>query len=69
MYFMIEENIPWLQQLGSYADEVLIADSRIRDENVFREFEKIGDINATTIPDLGELKEFGDVTIYYKKYR
>ena len=63
------ENIPWLQRLGSYADEVLIADSRIRDENVFREFEKIGDINATTIPDLGELKEFGDVTIYYKKYR
>lgn len=64
-----QENISWLQQLGSYADEVLIADSRIRDENVFREFEKIGDINATTIPDLDELKEFGDVSIYYKKYR
>lgn len=63
------ENIPWLEQLGSYADEILIADSRIRDESVFEEFEKIGNVSATTVPDLGELKEFGDVAIYYKKYR
>ena len=63
------ENIPWLERLGSYADEVLIADSRIRDESVFEGFEKIGNISATTIPDLDEMKEFGDVTIYYRKYR
>ena len=63
------ENIPWLERLGNYANEVLIADSRIRDESVFKGFEKMGDINATTIPDLDELKEFGDVTIYYRKYR
>jgi len=63
------ENIPWLERLGSYADEVLIADSRIRDESVFEGFEKIGNIRATTIPDLDEMKEFGDVTIYYRKYR
>ena len=63
------DNIPWLERLGSYADEVLIADSRIRDESVFEGFEKIGNISATTIPDLDELKEFGDVTIYYRKYR
>jgi len=63
------ENIPWLERLGNYANEVLIADSRIRDESVFKGFEKIGDISATTIPDLDELKEFGDVTIYYRQYR
>ena len=63
------ENIPWLERLGSYADEVLIADSRIRDESIFESFEKIGNISATTIPDLDEMKEFGDVTIYYRKYR
>ena len=63
------ENIPWLERLGRYADEVLIADSRIRDDSVFNGFEKIGDISTTTIPDLDELKEFGDVTIYYRKYR
>ena len=63
------ENIPWLERLGSYADEVLIADSRIRDESVFEGFEKIGNIRATTIPELDEMKEFGDVTIYYRKCR
>ena len=63
------ENIPWLERLGDYANEGLSADSRIRDESVFKGFEKIGDISATTIPDLDELKEFGDVTIYYRKYR
>ena len=62
------ENIPWLERLGSYADEALIADSRIRDESVFEGFEKIANISATTIPDLDELKEFGDVNIYYRKY-
>ena len=62
------ENIPWLERLGSYADDVLVADSRIRDKSVFKGFEKISDISATTIPDLDELKEFGDVTIYYRKY-
>ena len=63
------ENIPWLERLGSYADEVLIADSRIRDESVFEDFEKISNVSAITVPDLDELKEFGDVAIYYKKYR
>ena len=63
------ENIPWLQQLERYADEVLIADSRIRDDSVFKGFEKIGDISTTTIPDLDELKEFGSVTLYYRQYR
>ena len=63
------ENLPWLEQFGSYADEILIADSRIRDESVFEDFEKISNVSAITVPDLDELKEFGDVAIYYKKYR
>ena len=54
--------------LDKHALDALVADSRIHDESVFKGFEKIGDISATTIPDLDELKEFGDVTIYYRKY-
>ena len=63
------DNILWLERLGSYANEVFIADSRIRDEKVFEGFQKIQTIRATTIPDLDEMREGGEVTIYHKKYR
>ena len=62
------ENIPWLERLGGYANEVLIADSRIRDRSVFRDYELIGETSATTIPDLDEQQEFGQVSIYYRRF-
>ncbi len=60
------DNLPWLETLGNYADEILIADSRIRDKSLFDHYQLIDEHQATTIPDLDELKEFGDVSIYYK---
>ena len=63
------DNIRWLERMGNYTNEVIIADSRIRDKEVFKGFQKIQSINATTIPDLDETREFGEVTIYRKKYR
>ena len=63
------DNLHWLDSLEQYADEILIADSRIRDRSLFASFTLIDECQATTIPDLDELKEFGDVSIYYRQYR
>ena len=60
------ENLGWLQELHHYADEILIADSRIRDRAVFHEYQHIDEQRSTTIPDLDELEEFGKVNIYYR---
>lgn len=62
------DNLPWLETLNQYAEEILIADSRIRDKNLFSNYQLIDELKATTIPDLDELKEFGDVSIYYRKH-
>jgi predicted nicotinamide N-methyase len=62
------DNLAWLDRLQDYAHEVLIADSRIRDRSVFSAFELVSEVKATTIPDLDELKEFGDVSIYSRRY-
>ena len=60
------ENLYNLEELNRYADKILIADSRIRNKTVFHDYRHIADRKATTIPDLDELKEFGDVSIYYR---
>ncbi|MBT4161116.1 MAG: methyltransferase [Gammaproteobacteria bacterium] len=60
------ENLPWLDTLVDYADEILIADSRIRDKSLFDRYDLIDEQQATTVPDLDELKEFGEVSIYYR---
>ncbi len=60
------DNLDWLDRLQNYASEILIADSRIRDPEVFADYEQIDELDATTIPDLDELKEFGHVRIYYR---
>lgn len=62
------DNLPWLESLQQYADEVLIADSRIRDKSLFNQYDLIDELQATTIPDLDELKEFGDVSIYRRRF-
>ena len=61
------DNLPWLASLQEYADEILIADSRIRDKSLFDDYEHIAEHQATTLPDLDELKKFGDVSIYYRR--
>lgn len=60
------ENLEWLDILGQHGREILIADSRIRDRSVFHEYDLLDEIEATTVPDLDELKEYGHVRIYHK---
>jgi len=60
------ENLAWLARLHHYADEILIADSRIRDPSVFRDYTLTDECTATTMPDLDELQEFGHVHIYHR---
>lgn len=58
------ENLEWLDRLPAFADDVLIADSRIRDPAVFAEYTRVAEVTSCTVPDLDELKEFGEVSIY-----
>lgn len=57
------DNLPWLERLPEIANEVLIADSRIKTvelhgyTSVFRE-------TISTLPDLDELREYSNVTVY-----
>jgi predicted nicotinamide N-methyase len=60
------DNLGWLARLPDYAAEILIADSRIRDPQVFQDYDSIATVIATTIPDLDELKEYGEVKIYHR---
>jgi predicted nicotinamide N-methyase len=56
-------NLPWLQRLLARADTVWVADSRVRD---FSEagFERIAEHTSSTVPDLDESREFGQVSLY-----
>ena len=60
------DNLSWLSELPLYADEILIADSRVRDRKLFSAYQHLAEEKATTIPDLDELEEFGNVSIYYQ---
>ncbi len=57
------DNLPWLDILPTLADEVIIADSRIKNIELYG-FKTINRITATTIPDLDEFREFSDVKVY-----
>ena len=59
------DNLPWLTDLQHYADEILIADSRIRDKRLFSDYLHIAQRRATTVPDLDEYREMSHVNIYY----
>lgn len=57
------ENFPWINKLPSLAENVLIADSRVKSDKLAG-YQVVGRKEATTIPDLDEFKEFNDVRIY-----
>ena len=57
------DNMSWLTRLPTLADEVLVADSRVKNLPVHG-YEQIDRRTATTIPDLDELEEFNDVRLY-----
>ncbi|MEE4191800.1 MAG: 50S ribosomal protein L11 methyltransferase [Halieaceae bacterium] len=57
------DNLPWLDRLAERADRVLVADSRIRDFSHPR-YQKLGEWESNTWPDLDESPEFRRVSIY-----
>ena len=56
-------NLPWLTEFSRRAEQVLVADSRIKDFQL-APYKRIGGQNACTIPDLDESAEFRDVNLY-----
>ncbi len=62
------ENLVWLDQLARFAATVIIADSRIRDPQVFKGYDVLGTQTSCTLPDLDELKEFGKVSLYRRTF-
>ena len=59
------DNMPLLEVLPKLADEVLIADSRVKEDSI-QGYERINQMNATTIPDLDEFREFNNVRVYVR---
>ncbi len=57
------DNLPWLDRLADRAEQVLVADSRIRDFAHPR-YQKLGEWQSNTLPDLDESPEFRRVSIY-----
>ena len=57
------ENFVWLKRFVERADQVLIADSRVKDFD-HPPYKQIERCEASTLPDLDESAEFRDVRIY-----
>lgn len=57
------DNFPLLTLLPDLGDDILIADSRIKQFEL-QGYEILDRVTTTTIPDLDELKEYSDVKVY-----
>lgn len=57
------DNLPWVDKLQAMGDHILIADSRVK-EDTLGDYKVVEKVEATTIPDLDEFKEFNTVRIY-----
>lgn len=57
------DNFPWLERFVARADDVLIADSRVKNFD-FPPYRQIDRREGCTMPDLDESAEFRDVRIY-----
>jgi predicted nicotinamide N-methyase len=58
------ENLYWLGKFLECAEEVLVADSRVKNFN-YPPYELIEQRSGTTLPDLDEFDEFRNVRLYY----
>lgn len=56
-------NLSWLDRFIARADEVLVADSRVRNFDV-PPYQKICERDSCTIPDMDEAREFNRVSLY-----
>lgn len=59
------DNYPWLEKFSQRAQNVLIADSRVKNFN-FPTYQLVETQDACTLPDLDESEEFRTVRIYKK---
>ena len=57
------ENLVWLERFNQRSDQVLIADSRVKDFG-YPPYTEIARRESCTLPDLDESAEFRDVRIY-----
>ena len=57
------ENFRWIKRLPNLSSQVLIAVSRVKSDKLAG-YAIVDRVDATTIPDLDEYKEFSDVRIY-----
>ncbi len=57
------DNFPWLQRFVERADDVLIADSRVKNFD-HPPYQQIARCDGCTMPDLDESAEFRDVRLY-----
>lgn len=57
------ENLPWLGRFIERANDVLVADSRVKNFN-YPPYEFIGQYTSSTLPDLDEFDEFRQVRLY-----
>ena len=57
------DNMPLLEKLPALAEQVIIADSRVKADEI-EGYRIIGRMTATTVPDLDELREYSNVRIY-----
>ena len=57
------ENLPWLNRFLRRADEVLVADSRLKSFN-HPSYSEIARQVSVTVPDLDESSEFREVRVY-----
>lgn len=60
------ENWPLLEDIQQVAKQVLVADSRVK-EIPSQHYQPIGNINATTLPDMNEFDEFKSVVFYHRR--
>ena len=57
------ENMPLLERMPVISDQVIVADSRVKNVEIHG-YELVDRQEATTIPDLDEFEEFRDVKVY-----
>ncbi len=57
------ENLPWLDTFCRFADEVWVADSRVKNFSHHR-YELADTFTASTLPELGEPYEFSSIRFY-----
>ncbi|ASP39309.1 protein methyltransferase [Bacterioplanes sanyensis] len=60
-------NLPLLTRFRDYADDVLVADSRVKNFN-YPPYQHIDTLTSCTLPDLDESQEFRQVRLYQAQF-